>query len=62
MTCDSLPIIIVSTNIREYGIRNSKPSPIIIGYRIYNSKALPIFIGSDKIIDNIGNSEYSQQP
>ena len=48
MTCDSLPIIIVLTNIREYDIRNSK--------------ALPIFIGSDKITDNIGNFEYSQQP
>jgi hypothetical protein len=62
MTCDSLPIIIVSTNIREYDIRNSKTSPIIIGYRIDNSKALPIFIGSGKITDNIGNFEYSQQP
>ena len=52
MTCDRLPIIIV-TNIREYDICNPKTLPIIIGYRIDNSKALPIFIG---------NFDYSQQP
>ena len=62
MTHESLPINIVSANIRDKDIRSSKTLPIIIEYRIDRAKLMPIIIDDDKISDNIGDFEYSQQP
>lgn len=61
ITHESLPINIVSANIRDKDIRSSKTLPIIIEYRIDRAKVLPIIIDGDKISD-IGDFEYSQQP
>lgn len=48
MTHESIPINIVAANIRDKDIRSSK--------------SLSIIIDDDKISDNIGDFEYSQQP